>query len=294
VIHDSLWLRKLAYWGARYGTTSFVTNSPKVIGIAFAALLVNQRRVVLDNLRRILGRRSFFTEQRDVAATFSQYAACLAEALGFERMQQDDIRYHVSGGSHLSTLVENRSGFIVLTAHSGAWDLAARHLQEQLRRPVMIAMSREPNAAARSFQDTIRLRRGIEIAHVGEDAFEGLALLRHLRGGGVVAVQVDRMPPGSRAITSELFGKSFLFPAGPFQLARLARVPVVSVFCARLGYFEYEVNVNRPISIGTRPGDVEVEAAVRSVSEELEEFLKRYPTQWFNFERSGAAQATLI
>jgi KDO2-lipid IV(A) lauroyltransferase len=262
--------------------------------------MIRHRRVVLENLRRILGKRDFFTEQRDVVLTFSQYASCLAEALGFERMQERDIRYRVQGEHHLNELLENTAGFVVLTAHTGAWDLAAFHLQQRLRRPVMIAMKREPNTAARQFQDAIRLRRGVEIAHVGEDAFEGLTLLRHLRRGGVVAVQLDRTLPGSRELTAELFGTSFSFAAGPFRLAALARVPLVSVFCARLGYFDYEISVNRPIKIGSgramtsgdgprrHPSDGELETAIREVSADLEQFLRRHPTQWFNFELTPA------
>lgn len=284
VIHDSLWLRKLAYLGARYGTTWFVTTSPPVIGTLFSTFMVNQRRVVLQNLRRILGKRDFFSEQRDVARTFSQYAACLTEALGSERIRPQDIRFHLQGQPHLNTLMASNSGFVVLTAHTGAWDLASRHLQEHFKRPVMIAMQREANSAAREFQDILRLRRGIEIAHVGESAFEGLPLLRHLRAGGVIAVQLDRMPRGSRELNAELFGTDFSIPSGPFQLASLAKVPVVPIFCARLGYFEYEVSIGAPVRIEVRPTREQLNSAAGKAASELENFLQKYPTQWFNFD----------
>ena len=284
MIHDSLWLRKLAYLGARYGTTRFVTTSPPVIGTLFSTFMVSQRRVVLQNLRRILGKRDFFSEQRDVARTFSQYASCLTEALGFERVRPQDIRFHLQGQPHLTSLMASDSGFVVLTAHTGAWDLASRHLQGHLRRPVMIAMQREANSAAREFQDTLRLRRGIEIAHVGENAFEGLSLLRHLRAGGVIAVQLDRMPQGSRELSAELFGKEFGIPVGPFQLASLAKVPLVPVFCARLGYFEYEVSIGEPIRIEVRPTREQLKSAACKATLGLESFLQKYPTQWFNFD----------
>jgi KDO2-lipid IV(A) lauroyltransferase len=246
--------------------------------------LVNQRRAVLRNLRLILGKRDFLSEQRDIARTFSEYASCLTEALGFERIARQGIQYRIEGEQHLGALAARAAGFVVLTAHTGAWDLAANHLHEQLGRPVMIAMRREANAGAREFQDRLRLQRGVEIAHVGENAFEGLALLRHLRNGGVIAVQLDRIPEGSRELEAELFGETFCIPAGPFRLASLARVPLVPIFCARLGYFEYEVIVNRPIAVGPRPSREELESAAREAASGLERFLQQYPTQWFNFE----------
>ena len=282
--YDSLWLRKLAYLGARYGSSKFVRISPAIIGAVLSGILVSHRRVVLENLRLILGKRDMFSEQRDIARTFAEFGSCLAESLGSERMDPKQMRYKVLGGSVLNELVRDCSGFVVLTAHAGAWDLAARHLQQELGRSVMIAMTREPNLAARQFHDSIRLRRGIEITHVGDNAFEGLPLLRHLRNGGVLAVQLDRIPKGSRALAVALFGQEFKVPIGPFRLASLANVPLVPVFCARIGHFKYEVNVHQPIRLRRRPSAEQLQAAAREASHELERFLQRYPTQWFNFE----------
>ncbi len=290
MIYDSLWLRRLAYLGARYGSRGFVARSPAVIGTAFSAVLVRHRLAVQRNLRLILGRRDFLSEQRDITRTFSEYAYCLTESLGFERVGKRGIRYAIKGEQHLRSLGEHAPGFVVLTAHAGAWDLAANHLREQLGRPVMIAMRREPNAGARDFQDQLRARRGIEVAHVGENVFEGLALLRHLREGGVIAVQLDRVPAGARELGLTLFGGPFGVPLGPFKLASLAKVPLVPIFCARLGHFEYEVTVSAPIRVGVRPTREQLVVAARYAVTELERFLRQYPTQWFNFEREHTSQ----
>jgi KDO2-lipid IV(A) lauroyltransferase len=224
------------------------------------------------------------TEQRDVARTFAQFGACLAESLGWDRVEGQSFQCRVCGEATLRELEKNQSGFVVLTAHVGAWDLAAKHLQKEFHRPVMIAMTREPNQASQEFHDSIRLRRGVEIVHVGDNTFEGLRLLRHLRNGGVIAVQMDRVPAGSRGLSVPLFGQDFRVPLGPFQLAALANAPLVPVFCARTGYFEYEITVNPEVRIGRRPSAEQLCAAASAVSRELERFLRRYPTQWFNFE----------
>ena len=239
---------------------------------------------MLENLRRIYGQRNALIEQRDVMKTFANFGSCLAESLGRERFQGQSLQCRVCGEATLRELMQNQAGFIVLTAHVGAWDLAAKHLQKEFGRPVMIAMTREPNQASQEFHDSIRLRRGIEIVHVGENTFEGLRLLRHMRGGGVIAVQMDRVPIGSRGLSVKLFGQEFRVPLGPFQLAALANTALVPIFSARTGYFEYEITVNAAIRIGRRPSAEQLRAAASVVSGELERFLRRYPTQWFNFE----------
>jgi KDO2-lipid IV(A) lauroyltransferase len=258
------------------------------MGAAFAGLLPSYRHVVRDNLRRIHGCRSSWQEYQDITKTFVSYASCLAEALGIERMDPAAIEYEVIGQESLNALLIPATGFIVATAHVGAWDCAALHLQSSTNRPVIVVMEREANVAARSFQDSIRRRCGIEIVHVGDDAFEGLKLLKHLRNGGIVAVQLDRKPKGGRTLPVALFDQDFEAPLGPFQLASLASVPIIPVFCARVGFYQYQIRVSGPIRVARRAPHPELLTAAQTALASLEDFLRIYPTQWFHFERTDS------
>ncbi len=281
--HDSYWLRKLAYVGARYGSTHFVRTGPIAIGTFFSGILPKYRRIVRANLRRIYGQRSAWQENRDVTKTFVDYACCLTESLGFERMNPKDIAYKLVGRPSLDSVLAQAAGFIVATAHVGAWDSAAIHLHQVTGRAVLVVMTRESDPAARNLHDSIRKRQGVEIAHVGRNAFEGLRLLKHLREGGIIAVQLDRLPESSRSLEVLLFNQRFDVPRGPFQLASLASVPIIPVFCARVGHFEYEIHVNWPIVIDRRAGVDRLTAAAQEATAALEVFLRNYPTQWFHF-----------
>ena len=227
--HDAYWLRWLAYLGARYGSTGFMKHGSVALGAFFSGILPEYRRIVRDNLRLIHGPRSARQEQVDVTRTFVNYACCLTEALGIERMGFDSITYSVTGAM-LDALLEQPAGFIAATAHVGAWDSAAAHLRQQTSRSVLVVMSREANVAARHLHDSLRQRQGVEVAHVGQSAFEGLRLLRHLRNGGTVAVQLDRMPEVSRSLMALLFNREIPDPAWPVPTWSLASVPIIPVF----------------------------------------------------------------
>jgi lauroyl/myristoyl acyltransferase len=291
--HDSYWLRKLAYAGARYGSTHFVRTGPVAIGAIFSGILPKYRRIVRANLRRIYGQRGVWQENRDVTKTFVDYACCLTESLGFERMNPKDIVYNLVGRPSLDSVLSQTAGFIVATAHVGAWDSAAMHLRQMTGRPVLVVMTRESDPAARTFHDSIRTRQGVEVAHVGQNAFEGLKLLKHLRRGGIIAVQLDRLPESSRALEILLFKQRFEVPRGPFQLASLASVPIIPVFCARIGHFEYEIHVNLPIVIDRRANVDRLTAAAQEAMAALEEFLRKYPTQWFHFGNIDSALSVI-
>jgi len=283
--HDAYWLRRLAYLGARYSPPGFMKHGAAGFGAFFSGILPSYRNVVRENLRRIYGPRSAWQEQKDITKTFVSYANCLAEALGLERMDANAIEYTVLGQEFLDELSKCETGFIVATAHVGAWDCAAPHLHRTMQRPVIVVMEREGNAAAREFQDSVRARAGVEIAHVGEDAFEGLRLLKHLRNGGIIAVQLDRTPKSGRTLDVSLFGHPYVTPAGPFQLASLASVPIIPVYSARIGFYHYEIRIFAPLRVGRRAAHCEVLKAAQSAADSLEEFLRIYPTQWFHFER---------
>jgi phosphatidylinositol dimannoside acyltransferase len=157
----------------------------------------------------------------------------------------------------------------------------------QSGRQVVLVMDREPDERARALQDSLRGKRGIEIAHVGADALEGLALLRQLKQGGVVAVQLDRMLGHSRGVEVQLGLLPFRVPLGPFVLASLAQVPLLPLFVARRGYYEYLVRVHDAIWLPRRLSSGDALAAAQRVAGQLEAFLLDNPEQWFNFDPSA-------
>src|SRR5207247_1079101 len=74
----------------------------------------------------------------------------------------------------------------------------------------------------------------------------------HLRKGGFVAIQLDRTPPGMRARAVTLFGAPGSIPEGPLRLAAAARVPIVPMFCARLGFRQYVIQLSEPFFVTSR------------------------------------------
>jgi KDO2-lipid IV(A) lauroyltransferase len=285
----ALW-RRLAYWGARYGPWPWLRYSPPLFGLLFAVWLDTERRAVRANLRLVLGRRPAAREAWDVACTFMNFAKCLAEGLAAERPEVGDAPCRVVGIERLREAIDGRKGVILVTAHVGPWDAAARLLVKDARVPVKLVMAKEPDPVARELQDRLRSRFGVEVVHVGDSAFDSLPVLRHLRTGGAVALQLDRALAGARAIRVELFGAPFHFPEGPFRLAALSGAPVLPVFARRRAFADYELSLGRAIFLPRRPSSTELANAAERVAGELETFLRANITQWFHFERVGDAE----
>ena len=282
--HDSHLWRRAMNAGVVHGPRAFVRYSPPVFGVAFAALLPRYRRAVLRNLRLALGQRSAAVEARDVARVFATYASCLTEAFlaagdGGESVKGSSVHDERFAGA----LAEGK-GVILTTAHTGGWQLAGPVLHAGHDAELLVVMRRERDARAQALQDDARERSGTRVIHIGDDPLDALPLLAHLRKGGVVAVQMDRLPRGMRGRKVELFGSPFEVPEGPLRLAAVSGAPIVPVFTRRLGYMEYEVEIGEPIRLPRRPAEADLDGAARKVMSEMEIFVRNNPTQWFHFE----------
>ncbi len=281
--HDSLFWRRAINAGVTYGPDAFVRHSPPVFGLAFAVALRRHRRAVLRNLRWALGPRSPVVEYADVARVFTNYANCLTEAFVAGSDRGAHLVAHCVNDHNYAAAVGEGRGVIVATAHTGGWQAAGPLLRSVHAADVLVVMQRERDERAQAVQDGVRDRAGIRV-HIGSGPLDALPLLAHLRKRGVVALQIDRLPPGMRSRKVELFGEPWLVPEGPLQLAALTGAPIIPAYTRRLRYMEYEVLVGEPIRLPRRPTPDELDAAARSTTRQMEQFVRANPTQWFHFE----------
>jgi lauroyl/myristoyl acyltransferase len=282
--HDSALWRRAVDAGVTYGPDAWVRYSPPLFGLAFAAMLPRQRRAVRENLRRALGARSPLHEGRDVARVFANYASSLTDAFIAGSDRGDPLHVRCLDEPTLKRTRDEGKGIILATAHTGGWQVAGLAVEKLLGCEMLVVMRRERDPRARALQEAARQRAGVRFAYVGDDPLEALGLLGHLRRRGVVAMQMDRLPPGMRGRTAELFGAPFPVPEGPLRLSAVSGAPVVPVFSRRLGYMDYDVQVAQPIRLPRRPAPADLDAAAAAVLRAMEAFVRANPTQWFHFE----------
>jgi KDO2-lipid IV(A) lauroyltransferase len=263
-----------------------VRYSPPLIGLAACALAPEPRAHIARTLRRVRGERGPVRDALDVAKTFATYASCLAETLsaGSPRARMPEAL--VWGEEHVLDALADERGLVLATAHTAGWEVVGPLLSRDRALRLMIAERRESDAEARTIQDDARRAQGLLVAHVGEDPLSVLPLVRHLRGGGAVALQVDRVPPGVRGRGVVLFDAPAAIPEGPLRLAMLTGAPIVPIFAARTGHRAYEIVAHPPVRVHRGAGDAELDDAAQVVARAMESFVRAHPTQWFHFRPS--------
>lgn len=280
--YDAAFWRSFARWGATRLPRWWLRGSPGPIGLAIGLAQPRLRAQLVENLRLVRGRRAAALEALDVAATFANFGHCLAEGLAASGDPPPAFHFTSEGHQHLDLAQAARRGAVLVTAHIGSWDTSGKVMRDR-GFDLAIAMAPERDAGARRVSDAARARNGVKVFHVGDDPLSALPLAQHVRGGGAIALQIDRVPPGMRALPSTLFGRPWPVPLGPFHIAQVTGAPVVPVFTARLGFLHHLVHIDPPITVPRRPRPGELEAAVGEAIGRLEAFVRRFPTQWFHF-----------
>ena len=276
-LDGSFW-RRAARWGAR-GPEWFVRIAPPIVGVIVCALATEHRQAIAHNLRRIRGSRGPLRDAADVARTFATYASCLTEVLGGVSRSEALIK----GELHVDDALTEGRGLLFVTAHTAGWEVVGPLLARDRQLDITIVEAAESDAGASAIQDDARRALGMRVAHVGDDPLSALPLIKHLRDGGVVALQVDRAPRGIRTRAVTLFGEPGTIPEGPLRLAILTGAPIVPVFVARTGHRRYEVVASAPVRLKRNASEGELDAAAQELVARLEAFVRAHPTQWFHF-----------
>ncbi len=282
--HDSRFWRRAIRAGAVYGHDAFVRYVPPIFGLAFAAALPSARARTRSNLHRARGPRGAAADALDTARVFASFASSLTEAFAVGSDRGERLVASIEGEQAFIDARALKRGMIVLTAHTSGWHASGPVLASDEAAPAILVMRKERDAAAAAVQELAREHLGARTLQLdGSDPLAALPLLGHLRGGGVVAFQVDRLPPQMRGRRVRFLGEDVALPEGPFRLAALSGAPIVVVLGRRISFMRYALEASPPILLPRRPSDAELTDAADRVAASVEGFVRRHPTEWFDF-----------
>lgn len=197
----------------------------------------------------------------------------------------------VENGEIIHQLLDERRGAVLVISHLGNFEvcrcLSARHPHMRLTVMVHAKNSRKFNHFFRE-----------QIGHCHTDLLQvteitpatAMLLSERVERGEFVVIAGDRIPVNSpdNSISTRFFGELAPFPAGPFTLAAILRVPLVTVFCTRAlqDHGRYHIGfqwLSQAVQVSRRERARHLQSLVEDYARQLEAQCQRYPLQWFNF-----------
>lgn len=186
-----------------------------------------------------------------------------------------------TGGHYLNELADGGQGGILVSAHIGNYELAG-HLLQRLNSVINIVMYDGEAAQIKQYLDKVTGPKTFNIIFIKEDMSHIYEMSAALRRNELICIHADRYVEGSRTIAHSFLGANAHFPLGPFVLASKLRAPVCFVFAVKKSKYQYHFYGYPPKTYEGR-GTTGAEAMLKNYVHLLEEKVKQYPEQWFNY-----------
>ena len=193
---------------------------------------------------------------------------------------------HLSEGSeHLRQIADMGKGGILICAHFGGWELSGQLMEEVGFKPKILMLEAEHDKIKKVLEASPD-RQKLDIIPVSDDFSHVLEVAKSLKNNELIAVHGDRFLQGTKTIRMSFLGKETDFPLGPFAMAVQLKVPVSFIFTTKEKRFRYRCfasPVHNASKDNTKDKQQKIHDLAGSYINTLEEFVKQYPHQWFNF-----------
>ena len=193
----------------------------------------------------------------------------------------DKLSFTHEGVEHIEQLVKDGKGGILLSAHLGNWEVAG-HLLKRVNTVINIVMYDGEAEQMKQYMQQFESNRSFNIIFIKDDLSHIYEISAALARNELICLHGDRYRPGNRTMQHNFLEKDALFPAGPFILAAKLKAPVCFVFAFKETNFHYHFYAYPPRVYEGR-GTQGMEKMLDEYVDKLEDKLKQYPWQWFNY-----------
>lgn len=185
------------------------------------------------------------------------------------------------GGQYLNEMVHAGKGGLIVSAHLGNYEMAGQ-LLERLETKINILMYDGEDSQIKQYLDQQTGPKSFDIIYLKENLSHIYEISAALNRNELVCMHADRYVEGNRTIERPFLGKNAKFPLGPFVLASKLKAPVSFVFAMKQSKTAYKFYATAAESFEGR-GNSGAERMLEKYIENLEEKVRQYPEQWFNY-----------
>ena len=259
---------------------SHVMRIGRLIGNLMYVLDAPHRRLIRCNLQFVFPE---WTQDRIRAFSrrnFQHYAITFLENLQSAFMSGEQIcaRFRVTGAAHLSRVLAQGKGAIIISAHLGNFETALQYAVCCMQHPVTGVAKKLRYRLVNGWLHRLRTRFGNRLIYK-KDALP--KMIKTLRRGELLAILVDQ----SRyklAFDVSFWGRKATMTYAPALLARRCKSPIVPVFCLREADGGLAIQIEPPLDLQrTRDPHTDLQFNTQKVAGVVEHAIRRCPEQWF-------------
>lgn len=212
---------------------------------------------------------------------YYRFGQTLIDKVAINNGRESDYKFSFENYSQFEELVKKGEGLILIGAHVGSWEMGSLFFKEYGKK-IHVVMYDAEYQKIKEILDRNSRKHEFKVLPVLPDSLESIIRIKSaLDNKDIVCFQGDRFMPGQTVLSHQLLGREAKFPAGPFKIAAKMDVNVVFYIAIREPQRGYSFRFMIPKKAATR---MERENSYfNSFCNNLEETVKMYPQQWFNF-----------
>lgn len=266
-----------AWEAARHLPEAVVYGVADIVARLLHRVAADARARVTNNMRRVVPAADLESAVRDAFRSYGRYwveafrAADIAPA-------DIDARTTTSGFHHLDGALERGRGVVVLLAHHGSWDTAARWAETHRYHLAVVAEVVRPRALFRKFV-ALREAIGLEVVPLRRGTTMTQRLSEVAEANHLVGLLTDRDLTGKAPVV-RFFGEEARIPVGPVVVSQRTGAPIVPISMLQRPGRRWELHVRPPIEVD----GLEMAEASQRVAAGLEDLIRLAPEQWHAFQ----------
>lgn len=188
----------------------------------------------------------------------------------------------IEGYEHFLKLASKDEGFIQLSSHVGNYEIAGYTLKADKKKFNALVFFGEKASVMQNrmklFADT-----NIKMISIRPDMGHLFEIDEALTNGETVSMPADRIFGSQKKLTINFLGALADFPYGPFSVATMRGLDVVTVHVIKLSWNKYKIIVKPLIYNKTASRKEQIKELNLAYVNELERIVNQYPTQWYNY-----------
>lgn len=250
-----------------------------VFVVPFCLLFGKSSRVIYRYLRQ----RQGMTRFKAAVQTFRNHWLFSQVVIDkFAMYAGHRFEVEIEGYEHFLQLEQKPEAFVQLSSHIGNYEIAGYTLRAARKRFNALVFGGEKSTV---MQERNRLleRDNIHLIPVSADMSHLFEINAALANGECVSMPADRLFGSPKSIEVSFLGAQAQLPLGPFKVATMRSLDVLSVNVMKTATQRYKIYVT-PLAYDKSASSKErVQQLAAAYVSQLERMLRMYPTQWYNF-----------
>lgn len=205
------------------------------------------------------------------------FGQTLIDKIALRSGMKDRYHFIFDNYERFLEIINGDQGVIMIGAHVGCWEAGSVFFGDYGKK-INIVMFDVERQEIREVLEKESQDSNYKIIPVNQGSIEAILQIKiALNEGEYVCFNGDRHIDKATAVEKDFLGGKAHFPIGPFRIAAKCRVPVVFYYSVREKGCTYRFMFTEVT--GKTDADTLLDTYVRS----LEDTVKDYPRQWFNF-----------